>query len=321
MKDALASTFRQVARARPETLVDILWACAKLDHNPGKVFIQVVTEKTARSLPMLGTYMLGQLLWSFAKMNHHPGVHFMSEFVAALSRSEGINEMRAGQVTTVMWAFARLDHRPPVSLSEALLRQAEERTDDIEAHELASLLWSCSRMDLRLPDPLLQALPTKPSRDLASFGPRGLAYVLWLYGKLGAHPGEDFVERAIARMGRTVPAFSYIDAKDLANLLWACVKLDHLPGEGYLRALDAAILNRMEESTPAQLATYLWGFSELGHVPSQEFQEAWLRRAGETLADFGEAERATSRSAARRVGARGVDGLLGPWAPSPEVAV
>jgi len=294
--------------------VEILWACAKLDYNPGNVFIQVVTEKTARCLPKLGTFLLGQLLWSFAKMEHHPGMHFMSEFVAAFYRSEGIAKMRASQVTTVMWAFARLDYRPPPSLAEALMRQAEEQANDIEAHELASLLWSCSRMDLSLPEPLLRALPTKPSRDLASFGPRGLAYVLWLYGKLGAHPGEDFVERAMARMGRTVPAFSYIDAKALANLLWACVKLDHMPGEGYLQALEAAILGKMEASVPAQLATYLWGFSELGHVPSQEFQQAWLMQAGFTLNDFSETDRATSRSAARRIGFGDVDALLGPWA-------
>jgi hypothetical protein len=303
-----------VARAKPQPLVEIMWACAKLDYNPGNVFIQVVTEKTARSLPELGTFLLGQLLWSFAKMDHHPGMHFMSDFVAALSRSEGITRMRSSQVTTVLWAFARLDYRPPASLADALMRQAEEQANDIEAHELASLLWSCSRMDLRLPEPLLLALPTKPTRDLASFGPRGLAYVLWLYGKLGAHPGEGFVERAMARMGRTVPAFSYIDAKDLANLLWACVKLDYMPGEGYLRALDAAIVDKMEASKPAQLATYLWGFSELGHVPSQEFQQAWLRQAGDTLHDFGETERATSRSAARRIGFGDVDALLGPWA-------
>jgi len=294
MQAALKACMRQIACSTPQDLVNSLWACAKLDYQPGPQFLQAVLARSQTTLERFVPMDLANVVWSCAKLQHYPGETFLHQVL--LESNAKIARFVAVDINNIFWGCAKLGYRPK-ALLQPLLLAAEQQLEHFDSQQLASLLWSCTVLGLRPTPALLRALPSKRKTQLISLGPRGLSFVLWLYATLGHHPGADFIALVLDKLSRSIPAFGFCGPEGLSGVLWACAKFEHQPGQSHMTGLLASAQTTLPESSASQLAQVLWACTRLGHQPDRSFLADWLQQAAAQEESFQRHELQTCLSA------------------------
>ncbi|GLI59605.1 hypothetical protein VaNZ11_001535, partial [Volvox africanus] len=81
--------------------------------------------------------------------------------------------------------------------------------------------------------------------------------LLWAYGKIGCHPGEDFLRALLPRLQPLLPVAG---PTGLSQALWGLARMGHVPPEPFLSdfygAADGAL--RMPSANPQHVSNLLW---------------------------------------------------------------
>ncbi|GIL58675.1 hypothetical protein Vafri_13671 [Volvox africanus] len=93
--------------------------------------------------------------------------------------------------------------------------------------------------------------------------------LLWAYGKIGCHPGEDFLSALLPRLQPLLPAAG---PTGLSQALWGLARMGHVPPEPFLfdfyGAADRAL--RMPSANPQHISNLLWAMVMLRLQAPQE---------------------------------------------------
>ncbi|KAG1677997.1 hypothetical protein FOA52_000792 [Chlamydomonas sp. UWO 241] len=114
---------------------------------------------------------------------------------------------------------------------------------------------------------LLRVIPQVMLRELDHAKPSDVSSALWGYAKLRVpgSPGKVFLQAASDHLACAIDTYS---CQELVQVLWACAKLGHYPGQSALLAAEARLLERCALLTPQDAANALWAFSVLHHKPA-----------------------------------------------------
>ena len=118
----------------------MLWASAKLGHDPGAAALEQLSERAASSGEGLGARELSDLLWSLAKLAHHSGAKSLERLCASV-RPE-LDDFRPRMRSGVLWSFARLGCHPGADVLDRLSAKVLSDPVDLEPWHLSGMAWA-----------------------------------------------------------------------------------------------------------------------------------------------------------------------------------
>jgi hypothetical protein len=144
----------------PASLADLVWSVAKLQHNPGSLWLETFLHTTmapgpCSSKPLLHSFtphQLAQVIWAFARLPHQPGQPWMELFLDAVR--EGLHDFDSKSVSLTAWGLATLKASPTARWLFAFERQCERTLSTLAASELACTLWALSELKEKRADKL-----------------------------------------------------------------------------------------------------------------------------------------------------------------------
>lgn len=141
------------------SLADLVWSVAKLQHNPGSLWLETFLHTTMApgpsSKPLLHSFtphQLAQVIWAFARLPHQPGQPWMEVFLEAVR--ESLLDFDSKSVSLTAWGLATLKASPTARWLFAFERQCERTLSTLAASELACTLWALSELKEKRADKL-----------------------------------------------------------------------------------------------------------------------------------------------------------------------
>jgi hypothetical protein len=141
-----------LAACCPASLADLVWSIAKLQHNPGGLWLDMLAATSQPLLSSFTPHQLAQIIWAFARLPYQPGQPWMDSFLEAVR--EKLHEFDSKSVSLTAWGLATLKASPNARWLFAFERQCERTLSTLAAAELACTLWALSELKEKRADKL-----------------------------------------------------------------------------------------------------------------------------------------------------------------------
>ncbi len=297
MATLLPHVNEQKANFKPQGIVNLLWAMAKLVGS-GLERAPELKEAVAALLPHVNAQKdqfdaqgIANLLWAIAKLldNGQKWSPGLNDAVAALLPHVNANKDQfiPQHIANLLWAMAKLvdnEQKRTPEFNEALaalLPHVSAQKANFKPQGIANLLWAIAKLVDNG-----QELTTEPKKAVAALLPHvnthkdqfnalGIANLLWAMAKL-LDNGEDRTPQLKEAVAALLPHVNAqkgnFKPQGIANLLWAMAKLMD-SGQDRTTGLHEAVtallphVNAKKDQFKAQgIANLLWAMAKLGEL-------------------------------------------------------
>jgi hypothetical protein len=257
----------------------VLWAFAKLEHNPGDQLLQAVSARFVAELRQ------GQATDAAAAVGdavQAAVVEVTAAEAAAAEAGDAASPLQA--VASVGWSLAHFGYAAEdffTAVSEALpellaaqARQGSSATvERATAHAIALLAQASTKLRVAAAVPLLRLLLPVAEQRVSAFNAEELCHLLWALAHAAVQPPLTLLDAAAGRLADQV-AGGWGGSADEARLL--CLSAHSLALLSY-RA-DPALLHGCVRSAAAAvdelpvslLCKLVWGCAHVGHDPPEQ---------------------------------------------------
>eukprot|EP00951_Prasinocladus_malaysianus_P004480 scaffold31450_cov54-Prasinocladus_malaysianus.AAC.2 len=238
-------------------------------HSPAGAVAEVLLPLAAANMQELQGRQLSNFVWSLAKLHRHAGETLTCEYLSMLDERAGTC-LKTGlfthpsEISILLWSFARFGHYPSQFVQQ--LRQcdggfgASPFLAEFGGQEVSNFAWACAK--LQICEPLfLEPLASRASDVVSCFTSKELSVTLWAFGKLGQQgPAvEELIETLSIQHSKVL---SRCSGRDLANICWACARLQINPHGLVDSALDRACV-LLHECHPQSISNLVWAMGKL----------------------------------------------------------
>lgn len=136
----------------PASLADLVWSVAKLQHNPGSLWLETFAATSAPLLDNFTPHQLAQVIWAFARLPYQPGQPWMDSFLEVVRVK--LQQFDSKSVSLTAWGLATMKASPTARWLFAFERQCERTLSTLAASELACTLWALSELKEKRADKL-----------------------------------------------------------------------------------------------------------------------------------------------------------------------
>jgi hypothetical protein len=112
---------------------------------------------------------------------------------------------------------------------------------------------------------LVTALLAVAGEGAGGLAPRDVGMLLWALGRLGAQPGDAWLDSFLAQTERRLRDMGPVELANAANGL---AKMGARPNEDYLAALSGSAMHQLADFSERELPNLVYGLAALGWRPS-----------------------------------------------------
>lgn len=287
---------------QPRELSNILWSAAKLNQPPDNHKIrQILTQMTQSGvLAHANAQDVSMCMYAIASLGIQVAEQQIELLLAAAAAQPDSTSPQA--LANTLWAVAVLQYRPSeqwLSNLESscmqllqqqqqrqtaalrsvrgpcLRRQQQQKTKEFSSKGLHQVLWAMAKLEWVPSDAFLKAYWAVSQQQLATMTPQGTTGIMWAAASLEIKPPSDWLDtwfnssQLQFRKGRCRDL-------DLANALWASVRLGLEPCASWLQQGLASAEAVLAQAGAQELSVMLWGFAKLGVRPPGPWMGLWL---------------------------------------------
>ncbi|KAA8494515.1 Tbc2 translation factor, chloroplastic [Porphyridium purpureum] len=260
MQEAVQSPATDVARL--SKLLQILVAfsrCSARHERSVKHFLRHTnflaswTTAYRRKLDERGSYdgaeiaarSLSQVIHCFGVLRVNPGAEFMLSWYQTSAATVGLWDTRG--LSNALWALSRVKARPSKQFCTLWVNALSTSRQAMNAQEVSQCMWAAAR--------------------LGTSGPHTEALVSLCLGS---------IDRLVKAPSTVFPAHGGADLVLVSNVLWALAKLNTMPSEAALFALETIFYQEASKSRKERKSRYqevvnvAWAYAKLGVRPRSE---------------------------------------------------
>ncbi|KAF8055279.1 HTATIP2 [Scenedesmus sp. PABB004] len=182
-----------------------------------------------------------------------------------------LDACRCRQLSNVVWAAGVCGYRGPLLTACLARLLAPEQLRGANAQDLANAAYGAATAGVALQSGDVRRLVAAFAAQLPAASPQAVSNTLWAVAVLSEAPAEELeqlrpqLEELLAALARHAALLP----QDVSNALLAAAKLGLAVPAAQLEQLAAALVRQLGAATPQAVANTLWACGQLRHLPSQ----------------------------------------------------
>lgn len=183
MKMVMEQTKEKVDTFAPANMGNVLYTIARFGVHTNDEFREAVTQQVRATLHEFGgKNAVEHVLWAFAKMDHNPGGDLIDGLLAQWETS--VEDGSPQGFATILWACSVLEHKPDAGFCSLAMNVTNGKLDQFRPQGLANALWAFATSNVTLQPGFLSHFFDASEASLPRFSARYLTKILLACGEL-----------------------------------------------------------------------------------------------------------------------------------------
>jgi hypothetical protein len=161
---------------------DMLWACAMLEEQPSKQWMDGLLAASKQLLPSFPPHALATMLWALALMQHRPPADWLERCMPAIDALLGPPPQAAPE-----------DADADTDAAAAASGSAPPRPPAFDTAALPRVAWALAALGVGPPRPTLERLVARCAGDVGALCGDAVAELVWALERLDGVPGRPLI--------------------------------------------------------------------------------------------------------------------------------
>mmetsp|Transcript_6706 Transcript_6706/g.10258 ORF Transcript_6706/g.10258 Transcript_6706/m.10258 type:complete len:865 (+) Transcript_6706:58-2652(+) len=258
---------------QPKHMANIMWAFARSDWIPRREVLRAIENRMIQIIGEFETQGLVNVLWAHSRLMITPSHMLLRKINANLLRT--MSRCNAQDVANALYSYAKLSMPPPRPLLGALKAQMLTCRQQLNAQMLSNIMWAFAKLEYNLNREDMVTVLRQVENRIQTFNAQGVGTIMWALGTLSIQPSPVLLAKITNRMEKTMKDFT---PQCTANTYWAFARLLLEPTPSLARALSNRTLYTVNDFKPQNIANTLWAFARIGKAIPSNLGRALERR-------------------------------------------
>jgi hypothetical protein len=234
---------------------------------------------------------LSNIIWAFAKLSHQPSAHLMD--LAIEESAATMSSASPQSLTNLAWALAQLRAQPGQAWQQQLWRStSSHRLRGYSCYQLATLLQAVQQLQLQAPPSWLEGITTAAAGKLQQASPENLAVLLAALAAMHSTQARQQQEQQQQQQQRFLAAcYSQLAApwlqqatpRNITTIATALVSLQQQLPQAAADNMLRAVFHKSPSFSPRDLVQVALAVPRLGIRPSMTWLQDYLAHVQQQL--------------------------------------